>query len=391
MRRAVAGFNRGVKAADMLHAEMSAFDASAKEGFSFAPEAFLGFLDLVVASYVLSTLLLFCGGAWLYCAVAALTAGVLASASQFVFYWGWFDVFYGKKKGVNVVGLINPENEAAVEQEIIVCGHHDSAWIVRFLLRHQKLYAVRLILGTAAVLGTYLSIIVLAILYATNGHDPSPWLIGTMIFASLLGLFFVVPLLGYRDRKRGTLGAGDNLVSSSMALQIGKILSDAKRSGNPLKRTRVRIISFDAEEAALKGSKAYVRRHRRELRSIPTYALCPDCIYRMEHLRLLTSDQNGLLTTPRRIVDEVRQIAEQLGYRPAIVPFTFGGGATDAASLLRIGVPALPILGMDTGLVRDGLAYHTPQDRVENIDRRLVEATMKIMLAYVLQRDEAVD
>ncbi len=113
--------------------------------------------------------------------------------------------------------------------------------------------------------------------------------------------------------------------------------------------------------------------------------------YCMKDFKLLTSDQNGLLTTPRRIVNEVRQIAEQLGYRPAIVPFPFGGGATDAASFLRIGVPALPILGMDCGLIRDGLVYHTPQDRVENIDRRLVEATMKIMLAYILARDEAVD
>ena len=55
------------------------------------PEAFLGFLDIVVASFVVSTLLLFCGGAWLYGAAAVLTMGVLASVSQFVFYWGWFD------------------------------------------------------------------------------------------------------------------------------------------------------------------------------------------------------------------------------------------------------------------------------------------------------------
>lgn len=390
-----------LKAADMLHAEMAAFDAAAKEEFSFAPEAFLGFLDLVVASFVLATLLLFCGGgAWLYCAVAVLSVGVLAWVSQFVFYWGWFDVFYWKKKGINVVGLINPANEAEVEQEIIVCGHHDSAWIVRFLLRRQKLYGVRLILGTAAVLGIYLSMIVLAIVCAASGRGPAPWLVEPVKYASLLGLFFVVPLLGYRDRKAGSFGAGDNLISSSMALQIGKILGEAKRSGNPLKRTRVRIISFDAEEAALKGSKAYVRRHRREfwrrgapetaasaVKSVPTYALCPDCIFRLKDFKLLTSDQNGLLATPWRIVDDVRRIAERLGYRPAIVPFPFGGGATDAASFLRIGVPALPILGMDSGLIRDGLVYHTPQDRVENIDRELVEAAMKVMLAYIIARD----
>ncbi|MGO9108122.1 MAG: M28 family metallopeptidase [Thermoguttaceae bacterium] len=383
------GSDGDLKAADLLYQEMRAFDDSTQEEFTFAPNAFLGFFDIFVGSFLVATLFLFFGGPQLYGAAVVLTIGVLAGISQFVFYWGWFDIFYRKKKGVNVVGLIHPENAADVKQEIIVCGHHDSAWVVNFLLKHQKLYAVRLILGVGVIVTAYLLTVLLAILYARTGSDPFPLLANFVKYGSLLGFFFAVPLLFYRDRNAATCGAGDNLISSSMALQIGKIFHEAKNSGSPLlKHTRVRVISFDAEEAGLKGSKAYVRRHRRELSNIPAYALCPECIYRMKHFRFLTSDQNGLLKTPPQIVNEAVAIAGQLGYCPAIAAFPFGGGATDAASFLRIGVPALTIMGMDTGLFRNGLVYHTPHDLVENIDREVVEATMKIMLAYILAKDK---
>jgi len=382
------GSEGDIKAADMLYEDMATFDESGKEEFSFAPEAFLGFFDILVASYLITTLLLFCWDAWLYGSAAVLTVGVLAGVSQFVFYWGWFDVFYRKTKGVNVVALVNPQNPAEVRQEIIVCGHHDSACVVNFLLKHQKLYAVRLILGVGVILTVYLLTLALAVLYASAGW-PAPLLAASLKYGSLLGIFFVVPLLFYRQRKVGSPGAGDNLISSSMALQIGKIFQEAKRTGNPLlKHTRVRVISFDAEEAALKGSKAYVRRHRQELSSLPTYALCPDCIFQMKHFRLLTSDLNGFVKTPPQIVNETMAIARQMDYSPAIAAFPFGGGATDAASFLQIGVPALTIIGMDTGLIRDGMVYHTPQDLVENIDRELVEATMKIMLGFILAKEK---
>jgi hypothetical protein len=385
-----------LKAADMLYREMSAaFDEASQEEFTFAPNAFLGFFDFLVVSYLIATLLLFLGGAWLYAAAAVLSIGVLAGVSQFIFYWGWFDVFYHKTKGVNVVGVVHPADadkeaeETQVRQEILVCGHHDSANVVNFLLKYQKLYAFRLILGSGVVLTAHALTIVLAIIYAATGRDYVPLLTDCVRYGSLLGFFIAIPLLFYRQRNVGTSGAGDNMISCAIAVQIGKILQEAKNAGQPLLRhTRVRIVSFDAEEAALKGSKAYVRRHRQELLSIPTYAFCPDCLYRMKDFALLTGDQNGLISTPPKILKEAAEIARRLGYSPALAPFTFGGGATDSASFLKIGVPALTIIGMDTGLIRDGLVYHTPRDLVENIDREIVEATMKTMMAFIINIDK---
>jgi aminopeptidase YwaD len=382
------GSEGDLKAADILHREMAEFDHSAKEEFTFAPEAFMGSFDILVAGYVAATFFLFFGGPWLFAAAAALTVGVLAGYSQLVFYWGWFDVFYRKRKGTNVIGLVNPDNEADIQQEVIVCGHHDSAWVVNFLLKYQKLYALRIILGTGVLQLVYLATIAMSIIFAATRSERLPWGLDYVKYAALLGLVFVFPLIYYRQRKVGTCGAGDNLIASAIALQIGKFLLDAKKSGEPLlKHTRIRVISFDAEEAGLKGSKAYVQRHRSDFSSVPTCVLCLECLYRMKDFTLLTSDLNGFLRSPPNMLREVAAAAKRLGFSPAMAAFPFGGGATDTASFLQIGVPAVTIVGMDTGLIRDGLIYHTPQDLVENIEREVVDAAMQLMLAFIIAKD----
>jgi len=49
-----------------------------------------------------------------------------------------------------------------------------------------------------------------------------------------------------------------------------------------LAQTRLIFASFDAEEAGLRGSRAYVRAHRAELAALPTCNLNIDSIYTAE-------------------------------------------------------------------------------------------------------------
>lgn len=383
------GSENSLKAADMYYQEMKNFDESRKEDFMFAPEAFFGFFDIFVVCFILATLFTFIGGNWLYLSTGLLTLGALAAISQFVFYWGWFDIFYKKKKGCNAVGIINPPNPADVKQEIIVCGHHDSAWVVNFFLHAQKLYSIRLILGIGFVLVAYVLTIVLTIIFATTGMTSVPFLTDFVKYGSLVGFFFAIPLMWYRDRKVGSYGAGDNLISCSMALQLGKVFDEAKKSGHPLlKHTRIRVISFDAEEAALKGSKAYVKAHKEELLNLSTVALCPDCIYTMKDFKIVAGDQNGTIKVPQKLVDEVVEVANHLGYQTKGFPWPFGGGASDTASFLKIGVPAITIMGMSTEMIREGLVQHTQKDVVSAIDKEIVEATMKIQFEYILKKEK---
>jgi hypothetical protein len=64
----------------------------------------------------------------------------------------------------------------------------------------------------------------------------------------------------------------------------------------------------------------------------------------------------------------------------------FGGGGTDAAELVKVGVRATTMIAMPAGVIRDGLIYHTMQDTVETVDPRAVAVCIEV--AYRLALDE---
>ncbi len=65
---------------------------------------------------------------------------------------------------------------------------------------------------------------------------------------------------------RGTPGAGDTLIASVMALKSAELFGRHGKKRRPgLANTRLVFLSFDAEEAGLRGARAYVKRHREEI------------------------------------------------------------------------------------------------------------------------------
>jgi aminopeptidase YwaD len=378
------------KAEDKLLASMSEFcDTAYKEEFTFAPKAFMGFFDWIAITLIIAIIFMFIGGSWIYGAAIVSMVGVVCALSQFVYYVGYFDIFYKKKQDANIIGIIEPDNPADIKQEIIISGHHDSAQTVTYFLHHQKFYAPRIITGivTAVVVG-FLSTI-WAIYYAISGNDI--FYATFLKVIAIIGAPFTINLMFYASKKSASPGAGDNLISSAMAIVIGKMIANAKKQGNnPLQHTRLKVISFGAEEAATKGSQDYAKIHKDEFSKLPIYALCPDSIYKMKDFKFLSSDQNGMIKTSKAMIEEGLQIAHDLGYDPAVAPMPFGGGATDAAPLERAGIPSLTIMGMDAEIIREGLVQHTPDDVPEFIEREIIEASMKIMLKYILKKDQKI-
>ena len=65
--------------------------------------------------------------------------------------------------------------------------------------------------------------------------------------------------------------------------------------GSPLKHTQLVFLCPDAEESGLRGAREYVTKHAQTLKSIPTYNINMDSIYRLQDLRFLESEINGSL------------------------------------------------------------------------------------------------
>jgi len=361
-------------------------DAVAIEPFAFHPGAFLGFMKFQAVAYLLSTLCFLLGGQWRWVAAVGYTLANINSLSQFVFYREWFDPLYRKRTGYNVAGTVEPTD--GVRQQVIIAGHHDAAYVFNYLVRFQRLYSMRITLGIVpTILAMFLvwtGLLLEHLAGTVPFYDPIlPYLLAPGIL--LVGeLFFFVG-------RRGVPGAGDNLVSSVMLLKLAEIFGQAKKSGLPLlKHTRLILCSHDAEESGLRGARAYVKRHRKELLAIPTRLLNLDSIYDLNEIHFLTSDINGTRKLSPGLAEDCARLAGELGYQARTAPMPFGGGGTDAAEYARIGVEATTLIALSIQMVRDRLVYHTLDDQVDNLDPQAVQAAFRTARAFVLRQEERV-
>ena len=175
------------------------------------------------------------------------------------------------------------------------------------------------------------------------------------------------------------------MIASAMVARIARELARAGAADKDayLKTTRLRIVSFDAEEAGLRGSAAWFRAHAAELSGIPCANLNFDSLYSLKDIQALLSDVNGHQALDRDMANELIRCAAVDGYELRPFSMLFGGGATDAAEAARAGIRACTVIAMPTTIVREGLVYHTPRDMADRIEPGVVEACMRICLRYL--------
>jgi hypothetical protein len=332
--------------------------------------------------YILAVVMMCAGGAWVWGAAAASTLSLAYWINVSVFMMGTLDFLFPGRAGVNVWGTIEPEGE--LRRQIYVVGHHDSAYVLTFLGRLQKWYAVRIIgaiVFSTSLFGFGWARVAFRL---THGGDPAWGWIAAAV--GVAGLVFVAPFIWFVGGNASP-GAGDNLVASVMGIGVARIIRGPKGTGR-LKHTRLVVLSLDGEEPGMRGAGAYLRAHADELRSVPTSVLNIDAIYRVEDLRLLTRDRNGFKALSARMTAQCVEIAKKLGYSIAAGPVTFGGGGTDAVRFADHGIEVASIIGISTALIREGLVYHTVNDTVEKLDPEAVKICMEIAVNYIRGEDE---
>ena len=129
-------------------------------------------------------------------------------------------------------------------------------------------------------------------------------------------------------------------------------------------------------------------RHRLELQSVPSYMLNIDTIYNADQLQFMLSDLNGYVKLSQETALECQQIALQAGYPARLTRMLFGGGATDAAELAKVGVKATTMIAMPTEIIRDGLVYHTLQDTIDRVEPAAVKACLRVIHGFIIQKEQ---
>jgi hypothetical protein len=352
------------------------------EEFVIHPWSFLKYIPGMVVVYFICAVLLYFQYPWI--AFAGLAVTLFVFIGQFLFYWHLLDPLFPARKGFNISGSIEPEGE--VRQQVLVSAHHDAAYAFQILTRFPKLYTPLMACGVLLLVIALLVSLVAAVL-SLFGVVLSQWVAVALMICGV----FEIPFLFFTT-SQVVPGAGDNMIAVAITAETGRLFGEAKRRGtNPLKHTRIILASFDAEEAGLRGARAYVRAHREEMLKTKTYVFNMDTLYQLKELGFLDCDLNSTVKLSHEMAQQCVDIAASLGYKAVISRMSPGGGSTDAAAFGEAGIEAINLAAMSFNIkdYEKGFVYHTPNDVSKYIEPAVVEAALKIARAYILKMDAA--
>jgi hypothetical protein len=282
---------------------------------------------------------------------------------HFVTYRHWLDFLFPQKPSWNVIGDIEPTGE--VRDTLIVAGHIDSVKEFKWWYKYKQSGAVMTVLAgfTMTLLGLYA---LLANVVTAEWYGYGWWLF--VVLAPLQLVFFDM----HGDRV--VHGASDNLTGVALAVEMAKVFSQEK-----LKHTRLRLISFGAEEACLRGSWAYSRDHKEQLLKEKAFLFNLDTIKDTHHLTIGTSETNTLVWYKKEHIKMVDDAFVAAGVPVKKLPLMVG--ASDASAFHINGIPAICVIGMDSEKLDP--VYHTRLDVIENINPQALESMKKVLIQFI--------
>lgn len=329
------------------------------ESFEEHPMSFFGWVFFTI-SFILAGIV-----AFFFVPVVALVLVVLGlffCVMQTIVYKRFLDWAFPKKIGHNVYGTKKPTGE--VKRRILFNGHPDAVWEMRF---NNKFGGVGFEAHFASCLTGALYYIALAVAYMIQYGVGAgvPDIHNPIVIAALAGLVFVPFLIGLyfiADYKVIVDGANDNLTGCYIGIALLKFLQD---EGITFENTEIGVVNTGSEEAGIRGSEAFARRHAKDYADVPTVVYSFDTIHDPKQLMVNYRDLNGLLKMDKELADLFLNSAKELNIpckKGWVPPF---GGATDTVGFRRGGIRAAGITGLNHKLED---YYHTRRDSYDNLD-----------------------
>jgi hypothetical protein len=349
------------------------------EEFTYAAKACIGAIPVFGAGLMIAGLFFF----WLPLVTLIMTAALLLFAiPQIILYREWFDVFFPKSTSRNVYSIIDPPGGARyVRATLVFSAHLDSSWhcppfaeknvLARYKLNYGALSSfMLLLLSIARYLGTdFLGVV--------------PWSMWwTMAAVPLLypGFFFLFRYLLY-DKEAASPGAMDDLSGIATLLGIARIYR-AQRKKRP-RNIRIIMAAFGAEEAGLRGSRAFVRRHRDDLLAGDVWVLNVDGVADRNDFLCMEGEAWQMVRYDREYVDMVEGVMKEMGL--GYHRWTMDAGGTDAAEFAKAGIArAITVSAQDR---TPGSNYHTRYDTLDRMDPEAMKLMNELCMRIVSQID----
>ncbi len=342
------------------------------EDFTVHRQAFMGFIPFTVACAIASVFV----NAFVNPVIALILVilGFIPLLLEFLMYKQFIDPLFIGHPSHNVVATRKAAGET--KKRLIVVGHADSQfeWTLNYLLGGvgMKLVLIPAVVGLVADL----IIAILSIIFAgTDGAldaEKARWLMITGFVVGCIFIPFQLGFLFFQSYTKSVPGASDNLSGCYVAMSVAKALSD---TDTRFENTDVVVICTGSEEAGLRGAKAYVNAHEKELKDIETCVIACDTFRDIETMAVYDRDMSGTVKHHSGVKHLVQNAGKNCGFDLHFESIYIG--ASDAAAFTQKGVPATGFAAMDPTPPR---YYHTRLDNVENLREDAIAAGIEIVL-----------
>lgn len=271
----------------------------------------------------------------------------------------------------NVFTVIPPK--ADHQQDLVLIGHVDShrtplifrspTWVKIY----QAFTTVVFILGLAQV-----------ILYIVGSFTLWGW-IWPVTIASAIGETLLIAMCIQADRTPFSAGANDNATAAGLILTLAEHLQT-----EPLRNTRVWLVCTGCEEVQHYGAIDFFRRHAPELRNPVAVVFemlgCNGPSWLTKEGIIIPFHADPELVS---LAEDLAEANPQLGAYPSSI----NGGNTEMADALRVGVPAITLVGMG----KDGeMAYwHQVEDTYDKMDPEVMGRAYEYTWAYLTAIDSS--
>ncbi|MDR1465750.1 MAG: M20/M25/M40 family metallo-hydrolase [Oscillospiraceae bacterium] len=362
---------------DMAAQMESWADRVETEDFPVHRQAFMGFIPFTVTLAMAAALLFWFGRA--LPGLILVAAAALPLVLEFAMYREFCDRLFKAYPSHNVIATRKAEGET--RRRIFLIGHADSQYEWTLLYRlggvGMKLVLIPAVVGLVICFAANLLRFTLFDLAGLADAGFLHWLFRIAGIALFVLFPCDIGFLFFQSHRKSVPGASDNLSGCYTAMSVLRELADADIR---FPDTEVVVLLTGSEEAGLRGAKAYLRRHKNELKTdkAQTIALGLDTFRDIEHMAVYDRDMSGTVRHDAAVRALLKQAGANCGYD---LPFaSIYIGACDAAAFTQAGVQAAGFAAMDPTPPR---WYHTRLDDMDHLNPEAIRVGTEITLEAV--------
>lgn len=276
---------------------------------------------------------------------------------------------YKSAKGANVSAQIEALEEK--EKRVVITAHHDSARIMKSGMKRDFI-----VLLSSFALVLLLSIFqMISEIFSSSLLMPNiPPLVFLILYIILLVLSFYTARCLFPYTEMVSPGSGDNLSGVAVILALSRYFSK-----NRTEHVALTFASFDGEEEAQQGSKAFFS----SFSDRNSYVINIDGIFKKESLAVLTTDGYGFYSLDEALARKLAMAATAMGYRMKSGKSNILTGSTDALSAAENAFKAVTL----TTIAEGKSVAHSEKDTPDAVEKEALEEVIAILIKFIESLD----